>query len=317
MQTPTKTSELQGLPLLFRLIEDPKKISKVKSLLKANKTFATARLSGLVDGPNALSVACSSNNTEVVKYLVTQYNVDVNSTCGIAKNTPLHEAAVNPHIDRSSNSGALGSATKKDYSRHKDSLTIIQFLIKHEANVNASNTYENTPLHAVCIEGLEDCAAALLDAGADIAQTTGSATNSSTALHLAAEYSHPNLVRYLLEQGASIDFLNGEGKTSLDVARETRVSLSEHHKQQTIELLESSNGGGAGNEDNGESKEVDAPSSTAGVDLQETEGNGSGRSGSSGSSKNSEECGTEEAARIAANKSEQEEQQKGCKCILL
>ena len=114
-------------------------------------------------------------------------------------NTPLHEAAVNPYIDRSTNSGTLGSAKKENYTQHKASLKIIQFLIKHRANVNAVNTYENTPLHAVCIEGLEDCAQALLEAGANIAQTTGTATNSSTPLHLAAEYSHPNLVQFLLK----------------------------------------------------------------------------------------------------------------------
>ena len=405
MTTPTK-HDLEGLPLLFNLIENNNKVSKIKSLLKSEKSLATARLNGVDDGHNALSLACQANNVEIVKLLVASYDVDVslchcwsggvvsscaliqelyfeltlcillylffhpsvsflgglffcrgtqvNTTCGLAMNTPLHEAAVNPYIDRSTNSGTLGSAKKANYTQHHASLKIIQFLIKHQANVNAVNTYENTPLHAVCIEGLEDCAQALLEAGANIAQTTGTATNSSTPLHLAAEYSHPNLVQFLLDQGADPTVLNDENKTCVEVAMETNVFLSEHHKQQTIEVLlayMNNNDGGANNEPNGQldgeeksSARNDSRTTTSkdGTDNQgndgvETSGNGSTRSNTIDAASSSEprlsEDMTGEAARIAAKRGrdaaqkkqerrerkereESEKQPTGCKCVV-
>ena len=44
----------------------------------------------------------------------------------------------------------------------------VTYLLKHGADVNALNAYQNTPLHAACIEGLADCSKALLEAGADL-----------------------------------------------------------------------------------------------------------------------------------------------------
>lgn len=263
----------------------------------------------------------------------------------------MHEAAVNPHIDRSSMSGSLGSAKKKDYSEHKESLKIIQFLINQNANVNALNKYENTPLHAVCIEGLEDCAKALIDAGSSISQTTGDATNSSTPLHLAAEYSHPNLVRFLLDQGADPTVVNGENKTCLEVAMETNVFLSETHKEQTIDVLLAFTNGTGGS---GEGSKVDEGTKVAGannnggsdgndnddnndeprnldcIDLEEAS-NGSSTNviaASSSEPRLSEDL-TGEAAKIAAkrgrdaaakkkkkSKKKEDEPSTGCKCII-
>jgi hypothetical protein len=79
MSTPSKaqTGQLQGLHLLFSYIEDPKKVSKVKSMLKSNKSLATERLGGAENGQVALCKACASNNYEIVKTLVTTDNVDV------------------------------------------------------------------------------------------------------------------------------------------------------------------------------------------------------------------------------------------------
>ena len=76
MTTPTK-HDLEGLPLLFNLIENNNKVSKIKSLLKSDSSLATARLNGVDDGHNALSLACQANNVEIVKLLVASYDVDV------------------------------------------------------------------------------------------------------------------------------------------------------------------------------------------------------------------------------------------------
>ena len=103
--------------------------------------------------------------------------------------------------------------------------------------MHAKNAFDNTPLHAACIEGLQDCAEALLEAGADITQATGTASNISTPLHLAAEYSHASLTEFLLEKGADASAKNSMGKNCLEVAMETVISLGKVHRDRTIEVL--------------------------------------------------------------------------------
>ena len=293
-----------------------------------------------------LSLRASSFNIKnILTFNINLHKRQVNTTYGISRNTPLHEAATNPHIDRfSSNKGALGSAKKKEYYAHKESLKIIQLLLKKDAKVNAKNTYENTPLHAVCIEGLEDCAKALLEAGADITQRTGSLTKSSTPLHLASEYSHPALVRFLLESGADIKALNSEGKTCLETAMETNVGLSEQHQRHTIDLLLEMTGDDAGVaatdegiegnlRGNANSMEDDGSSSTAAIDLEEQDQSGSTSSNQADDAPRLSEDLSGEAARLAAEKGRKaaakkakkkkkeqgkktDDQPKGCGCTI-
>ena len=99
---------------------------------------------------------------------------------------------------------------------------------------------------------------------------TSEVTKCSTPLHLAAEYSHPALVRFLMEQGAALDALNSEGKTCLETAMESNVSLSKHHKSRTVEVLMG----------NGSEEEGVGTSSADGIDVEEREdGGGGGRPG--------------------------------------
>jgi ankyrin repeat protein len=217
-------------------------------------------------------------------------------------------------------------------------LKIIQYLIKNDADVNAKNTYDNTPLHAVCIEGLEDCAQALLEAGANIGQRTGTLTKSSTPLHLAAEYSHPNLVRYLIDEGADISLQNSEGKSCLETAMETNVGLSEHHKNKTIDILLEASNGDEYDDDNGERNGNDDGDSDSDNESKNVEQEEDVTSDDINVVENSTEPRlsedmTGEAARIAAAKGrkaaaakkkrqkkkkqqEQNDQPKGCKCTI-
>ena len=72
-----ESSSQETLKELFNLIDGSKKLSKVKAILKADKTLATARQED--NGKNPLLEAASKNNFEVVKLLITTYNVDVSS----------------------------------------------------------------------------------------------------------------------------------------------------------------------------------------------------------------------------------------------
>ena len=230
------------------------------------------------------------------------------------KNSPLHAACTNPQIDRSipdTPQNPLGSAKKANYSEHKESCKIVIFLLKNNADVHAKNAFDNTPLHAACIEGLQDCAEALLDAGADLTQATGSASNNSTPLHLAAEYSHAALTEFLLERGADASATNSMGKNCLEVAMETVISLGKVHRDQTIEVLcehmgqavPGSAGDGAGGAEDGlAANDVDAtavgsPSSSGGSG---TAGDGDGvGDGDPDQPRVSEDMGAAQAAAVA------------------
>ena len=72
-----ESSSQETLKELFNLIDGSKKLSKVKAILKADKTLATARQED--NGKNPLLEAATKNNFEVVKLLITTYNVDVSS----------------------------------------------------------------------------------------------------------------------------------------------------------------------------------------------------------------------------------------------
>ena len=196
----------------------------------------------------------------------------------MVRNTPLHWACTNPQIDRSRQGS---SALKEKYTKHKDSENIVKVLLKAGADANARNMYQNTPLHAACIEGLENCAKKLLDVGADISAKTGPASKESTPLHLAAEYSHPLLVSLLLHSLADANVTNSDGENCLQIAMRTVIGVSETHKMETIEILQRHMGA--------EGSEEKAESTT------NSRGGSSSENCASGQARNSQESGRSES----------------------
>ena len=180
------------------------------------------------DGEVLLHFACKYNLPDHVKLLLSQGS-DANVAGGRLKNSPLHETCFNPNkVNRDMESR----------SSHSTSLSIVKLLIKSQADVNAVNKYSTTPLHSCCIEGLADCAAYLIDHGADITMKAGKAAKESTALHFAAEYGWASIAKLLLTRGADRNVTNSENKLPYQVVVESTVIFDENMRKAVCDVFE-------------------------------------------------------------------------------
>eukprot|EP01137_Pigoraptor_chileana_P036032 Opistho-2@30952 len=109
--------------------------------------------------------------------------------------TPLHYA-----------SAAKGKVARK----------IVTMLCKDHAQIDARNSFQNTPLHGASITGYASIVITLLENGAD-ANSRG--FNGTTPMHIVAYNGHDDAAMCLLRYGADITIPDSNGKTALDVAR--------------------------------------------------------------------------------------------------
>jgi len=116
-------------------------------------------------------------------------------------------------------------ATLLDYARFR-----ILFWINEKENV-----FNDTPLHKASINGHADVVELLLKHGADADATS---SNGSTPLHYAAYNGHANIVKLLLENCADPSAKNNIGKKPADVARERRHIEIANMIENVMELFE-------------------------------------------------------------------------------
>ena len=111
---------------------------------------------------------------------------------------------------------------------------ILRLLITYGGDVNLrSNERGQLPtcLHSVAALGNIEKAKLLLDYGADLNATT---IYGETSLMTAALLHLPDMVRFLLEQGADHRFVNSQGRTALDIAR---VPFSWGFRGEIVEII--------------------------------------------------------------------------------
>ena len=105
---------------------------------------------------------------------------------------------------------------------HVGKLEAARMLLEHHAYVNARNDDGQTPLHLLSRweprqdeDDGSDVANRLLECGANVNEEDN---GNATPLHLASYFKRLEIVRVLLDNGASIDMKNGAGKTPLQIA---------------------------------------------------------------------------------------------------
>nr|XP_031362115.1 ankyrin repeat domain-containing protein 7-like [Lonchura striata domestica] len=116
----------------------------------------------------------------------TAYTFLLTETFLSLQRTPLHLACINGHAD------------------------VVQFLVEKKCKLNPCDRLDKSPLIKAVEHQHRDCAAILLEHGAN---QDHRAVNGNTALHFAVMASSKSLVKLLLEHGADIDAKN---KVSLD-----------------------------------------------------------------------------------------------------
>uniref|UniRef100_H3AFP1 Ankyrin repeat domain 53 n=1 Tax=Latimeria chalumnae TaxID=7897 RepID=H3AFP1_LATCH len=139
-----------------------------QSMKKAKSTTQRDR-----NGFTAIHLAAKHGRLECVKILVEEYNVSVDLTNSQGCR-PLHLVFSKEHKLRS--------------------FQCMTYLLMQGAKINVQNSDRQTPLHKAASEGLQDCVAALVEAGADVSIKD---TSGHTPIDLTKIWGHRKCCRYL------------------------------------------------------------------------------------------------------------------------
>ncbi|MDH4226389.1 MAG: ankyrin repeat domain-containing protein [Deltaproteobacteria bacterium] len=146
------------------------------------------------EGVSSLHMALLKGNMKIAAVLVSLgANINVMNNLG---DTPLH-----------------GAVTSK-------AAEAVEFLISSGSSVNAKNNEGRTPLHAAVTSGEYKTVKLLASvSGADV---NAQDKTGITPLHLAALAGRDDMAFILIKRGASVSLKNNDGKSALDIARESK-----------------------------------------------------------------------------------------------
>lgn len=100
-------------------------------------------------------------------------------------------------------------------SRHGE---VVSLLLERDADPEHKDKDGMTPLLLASYEGHEEVVELLLEAGADVDESSGAYPSAITPLLAAAAMGHAGTVNRLLFWGAVVDGIDGEGRTALSLA---------------------------------------------------------------------------------------------------
>jgi ankyrin repeat protein len=193
----------------------------------ANSIFAmfTSFRSGAV--PLYYAALCGFR--DVSKHIIDRYPQDVNARGGYYV-TPLVAALAGRHFDTAQllcihgadpNVRCYDGKTPLHAAVQSGDLEVVQKLIEYNADINARNVVGWTTLHIASHLNQPNMGVIqlLLENGIDI---DARAKDDSTALHAASAYGTIEVVRFLLERGASAEIRDNQGRTAHQIVSRTR-----------------------------------------------------------------------------------------------
>ena len=92
---------------------------------------------------------------------------------------------------------------------------IVKILLKNEANINAKDRNESTPLHLALIYGWKNIVETLLENGADI---NAKDIRGQTPLHCSASQDSVEMAEFLIENKAKLNAKSHRGQTPIHIA---------------------------------------------------------------------------------------------------
>uniref|UniRef100_A0ABM0LU22 Uncharacterized protein LOC100376500 n=1 Tax=Saccoglossus kowalevskii TaxID=10224 RepID=A0ABM0LU22_SACKO len=197
---------------------------EVADILLWHKAFVNAK-SKL--GVTPLHLGAQNGYNKLIKLLIETHNATIDAL-SLAKQTPLHMAAQNGQLEvcetllkmkADSNATDIHGQTPLHLAAENDHAEIVKLFLKHKPElVNMANVDGSTCAHIAASKGSVAVIKELLRFNRIGVTTAKNKTNDSTALHLSAEGGHKEVVRVLIDAGASPTEENADGMTAIHLA---------------------------------------------------------------------------------------------------
>ncbi|XP_061387243.1 protein fem-1 homolog CG6966 [Musca vetustissima] len=171
-------------------------LTLLKSVLNGRSASEISMLiSSKVNGATPLVISCRNGHSEIVEYLLTWCQADVEQVGSVSfDGEPIEDA---PPLWCASAAGHLG---------------IVKLLVRHGANVNSTTRTNSTPLRAACFDGHFEIVKYLIQHGADFEVAN---RHGHTCLMIACYKGHFKIAQYLLSLNANVNRCSVKGNTAL------------------------------------------------------------------------------------------------------
>ncbi|XP_050796459.1 serine/threonine-protein phosphatase 6 regulatory ankyrin repeat subunit B-like isoform X2 [Gopherus flavomarginatus] len=197
---------------------------QIADVLLWHKAFVNAK-SKL--GLTPLHLSAQNGYNHLVKLLVETHLASIDAMT-LTKRTPLHLAALTGQLDVCTsllsmsadvNATDMQGQTPLHLAAENDHSEVVQFFLKHKPElVTSANVEGSTCAHIAASKGSIAVIKELLKFNKMGATTARNKTSNSTPLHLAAAGGHGEVVKVLLQTGASAADEDGEGMTAIHLA---------------------------------------------------------------------------------------------------
>uniref|UniRef100_A0A4W3GDN1 Serine/threonine-protein phosphatase 6 regulatory ankyrin repeat subunit C-like n=1 Tax=Callorhinchus milii TaxID=7868 RepID=A0A4W3GDN1_CALMI len=192
----------------------------ISDILLWHKAFVNAKTKL---GLTPLHLGAQKGYNRLVKLLVDTHGASIDAL-SLSKQTPLHLAAVNGQLNVCSsllnmkanvNATDIHGQTPLHLATENDHSEVVKLFLKHKPElVTSANVEGSTCAHIAASKGSVAAIKELLK----FSRASVTSTNTSTALHLAATGGHAEVVKVLLEAGASATDENAEGMNAIHLA---------------------------------------------------------------------------------------------------
>ena len=161
--------------------------------------------------------------SNMIEKLVREHPGHVNAWCG-PLGMPLHAASRRNHLNivqyllrhgADVNARGMWGRTPLLFASSEGHVEVVRWLLEHDADVNAKNLFDWTSLHLVAYSGHFETVRTLLKHNADISARDN---EGRTPLHLASNFGHIDTTQFLLKNGADPEARDRHAATSLHAA---------------------------------------------------------------------------------------------------